>query len=281
MFRLFTRKTHRARTSSNKNQTQAKQDRSPVCLSKKLEGNIQILRESLGQSSDVIIRDMKINSNSNVDAAVVYIDGLVDRDLLNRDILQPLMFNLQLIRDNVSQNRSNLIDFIKSSVLTVGQITETEDIDRVISEVLSGHIAILAEGVTRALLIDAKGWKERSIEEPKNEVSIRGPKDSLTETLRTNTALLRRKIRDPRLTFESLQIGERSKTDVAVAYIKGITPDNLIEEINQRLKRIDTDAILDVGYIEQFIEDSPASLFPTVGISERLNNYGFPHSYDS
>jgi len=269
MFRLFTRKTHRARTSSNKNQTQAKQDRSPVCLSKKLEGNIQILRESLGQSSDVIIRDMKINSNSNVDAAVVYIDGLVDRDLLNRDILQPLMFNLQLIRDNVSQNRSNLIDFIKSSVLTVGQITETEDIDRVISEVLSGHIAILAEGVTRALLIDAKGWKERSIEEPKNEVSIRGPKDSLTETLRTNTALLRRKIRDPRLTFESLQIGERSKTDVAVAYIKGITPDNLIEEINQRLKRIDTDAILDVGYIEQFIEDSPASLFPTVGISER------------
>jgi len=269
MFRLFTRKTHRARTSSNKNQTQAKQDRSPVCLSKKLEGNIQILREALGQSSDVIIRDMKINSNSNVDAAVVYIDGLVDRDLLNRDILQPLMFNLQLIRDNVSQNRSNLIDFIKSRVLTVGQITETEDIDRVIADVLTGHTAILAEGATQALLIDAKGWKGRSIEEPKNEVSIRGPKDSLTETLRTNTALLRRKIRDPRLTFESLQIGERSKTDVAVAYIKGITPDNLIEEINQRLKRIDTDAILDVGYIEQFIEDSPASLFPTVGISER------------
>lgn len=245
------------------------QHSSPVYLSKDLEKNLQILREALGQSSDVIIRDMKISSNTNIDAAVIYIDGLVDKGLLNDNILQPLMFNLQLIKDNVNQNRLSLIDFIKSSVLTVGQITGTEDIDRVVSDVLTGQTAILLEGVTQALLIDTKGWQARSIEESKNEVSIRGPKDSFTETLRTNTALLRRKIRDPRLTFQSLQIGERSKTDVAVAYIKGITPDDLITEINQRLKRIDTDAILDAGYIEQFIEDSPKSLFPTVGSTER------------
>jgi len=245
------------------------QHSSPVYLSKSLEKNLQVLRETLGQSSDVIIREMKIDSNSNVDAAAIYIDGLADRDLVNHDILQPLMFNLQLIKGDVSQNRPSLIDFIKSSVLTVGQITETENMDTVIPAVLSGSAAILVEGVTQTLLIDAKGWKARSIEEPKNEVSIRGPKDSFTETLRTNTALLRRKIRDPRLTFQSLQIGERSKTDVSVAYIKGITQDNLIEEINQRLKRIETDTILDVGYIEQFIEDSPVTLFPTVGTSER------------
>lgn len=245
------------------------QHSSSVYLSKDLEKNLQILREALGQSSDVIIRDMKISSNTNIDAAVIYIDGLVDKGLLNDNILQPLMFNLQLIKDNVNQNRLSLIDFIKSSVLTVGQITVTEDIGRVISDVLTGQTAILLEGVTQALLIDTKGWQARSIEEPKNEVSIRGPKDSFTETLRTNTALLRRKIRDPRLTFQSLQIGERSKTDISVAYIKGITPDDLITEINQRLKRIDTDAILDAGYIEQFIEDSPKSLFPTVGSTER------------
>lgn len=245
------------------------QHSSSIYLSKNLEGNLQILREALGQSSDVIIRDMKISSNSNVDAAVIYIDGLVDRDLLNHDILQPLMFNLQLIKDNISKNHSSLIDFIKSSVLTVGQITGTEDIDQVISDVLIGHTAILVEGATQALLIDAKGWESRNIDESKNEVSIRGPKESFTETMRTNTALLRRKIRDPRLTFQSLQIGKRSKTDVSVAYIKGITPDNLIEEIKQRLKRIDTDAILDAGYIEQFIEDNPTSLFPTVGNTER------------
>jgi len=255
--------------NNNPNNASGQHGFRPVYLSKDLVRNLQIFREALGQSSDVIIRDMKIGTNSNVDAAVIYIDGLVDRDLVNHDILQPLMFNLQLIKDNLSQSNSSLIDFIKTSVLNVGQITETEDTNRVISDVLSGNAAILIEGVTQVLLIDGKGWKARSIEEPKNEVSIRGPRDSFTETLRTNTALLRRKIRDPRLTFQSLQIGERSKTDVSVTYIKGITPDNLIEEINQRLKRIDTDTIPDVGYIEQFIEDSPLSLFSTVGTSER------------
>lgn len=269
MFRLLSKKMRRWRISSSDNQTQAKQNSLPRYLSKNLEGNLQILRDTLGQSSDVVIRDMKISSNSNVDAAVIYIDGLVDRNLVNHDILQPLMFNLQVIKDNVSQKHSSLIDFIKSSVLTVGQISGTENIDIVISGILSGKTAILAEGVNQALLIDTKGWETRNIEEPTSEVSMRGPKDSFTETLHTNTALLRRKIRDPRLTFQSLQIGERSKTGVVVAYIKGITPDNLISEINQRLKRIDTDAILDIGYIEQFIEDSPLTLFPTVGITQR------------
>ena len=263
------KKLHFKRMSKDMDKKAAGQFSSAVSLSKNLEENLRILREALGSSNDVIIRDMKISSDSNVDAAVIYIDGLVDRGLLNHDILRPLMFNLQLIKDNLSHNHTSLIDYIKSSVLTVGQITVVQDIDIVISKVLTGHIAILAEGVTRALLIDAKGWETRRIEEPKNELSVRGSKESFTETLRTNTALLRRRIRDPRLTFESLQIGERSKTDVSIAYVKGITPESLIEEINQRLQRIDTDSILDVSYIEQFIEDSPSSLFPTVGSSER------------
>ncbi len=255
--------------SKHNDKNAAKHHSTSVSLSKNLEENLKILREALGSSNDVIIREIKISPHSNVDAAVIYIDGLVDRNLLNHDILQPLMFNLQIIKDNASHNHTSLIDYIKSSVLNVGQITVVQDIDRVIAQVLTGHIAILAEGVSRALLIDAKGWETRRIEEPKNELSVRGSKESFTETLRTNTALLRRKIRDPHLTFQSLQIGERSKTDLSIVYIKGITPENLIEEINQRLQRIDTDTILDVSYIEQFIEDSPNSLFPTVGSSER------------
>ena len=247
----------------------AEKKASPVNLSRKLEDNLKNIRDILGQSSDIIIREMKIGSDAKVDAAIIYVDGLVDKDVINRDILQPLMFNLQLVKDKVGQNHSSLLGYIKSSVLTVGQIEADCNIDSVIGRVMTGYTAILAQGSTQALVIDTKGWEKRGIESPTNEISMRGPKDSFTETMRINTALLRRKIRDPHLTFERLQIGQRSKTDVAVAYIKGIAPDNLIEEINQRLKRIDTDAILDIGYIEQYIEDSPSSLFPTVGASER------------
>jgi len=268
VFRLLRRNLLK-RTSDHKAEAKAAHDYAHIKLETKLDDNLNRIRNILGESNDVIIRDMKIGPNSNIHAAVVYIDGLVERNLVNHDILQPLMFNLPLIKDNVSQKHTSLLEFFKSTVLTVGQIAEAGDIGSIISAVLSGNIAILAEDTTKALLIDAKGWEKRSIEEPGNEVSIRGPKESFTETMRTNTALLRRKIKDPGLTFQNLQIGERTKTYVTVAYIKGITPENLIKEINQRLNRIDTDSILDVGYIEQYIEDAPKSLFPTVGTSER------------
>lgn len=264
------KKLHFQRMFKHDHTKAAGMSHSPLFLSENLDSNLRTLRGVFGQSGDVIVREMKISPDSNVvDAAVVYIDGLVDRELVNRDILQPLMFNLQIIRDKVRQNHAGLINFIEASVLTVGQINATEEVDRIISGVLAGNSAVLVNGSAQGLLIDAKGWEMRSIEEPTNEVSIRGPKESFTETLRTNTALLRRKIRDPHLTFQTLQVGQRSKTDVAVAYIKGIAPDTIIEEIMQRLNRIDTDTILDSGYIEQFIEDSPLSLFPTVGSTER------------
>lgn len=269
LVRLLKKKLRSGRGSKHNEQVKSDQDHSPVNLSGKLEDDLEIIRAVLGPSNDVVIREMKISSGPKVDAAVIFIDGLVDRDLLSDDILKPLMFNLQLIRDKAEENHSGLLDFVKSSVLTVGQIVAVNDIDRIISGVMSGNAAILAEGATQALVIDIKGWETRSIESPTNEISIRGPRDSFTETLRINTALLRRKIRDPHLTFEHIQIGQRSETDVVVAYIKGITADNIIEEIKQRLQQINADAILDSGYIEQFIEDGPTSFFPTVGNSER------------
>ena len=269
MFRLLTKKMRHWQTSSSENQAKAKQNPASIDLSRNLDNNLNDIRNILGQSSDVIIHKMKIGSHGTLDAAIIYIDGLVERNLVNQDILRPLMLHMQMIEDDTERKHSNLLEFIQTSVLTAGDVGPLKDITSVINGVLAGNTAILIEGVNQALVINLRGWETRSLEEAKNELAIRGPRVGFNETLRTNTALLRRIIRDPRLTFDSLQIGERTKTDVSVAYIKGIAKDSLIEEVKQRLKRINTDAILDVGYIEQFIEDKPASLFSTIGNSER------------
>ena len=269
MFRLLSKKLGILSSPKSKDQTKAEQNAAPIDLSRNLEDNLNNIRNILGQSSDVIIHKMKIGSHGTLDAAIIYIDGLVERNLVNQDILRPLMFHMQTVDNDTEMKHSNLIDFIQTSVLTVGDVAPMKDIAGVTSSVLSGNTTILFEGVNQALVINLRGWETRSLEEAKNELAIRGPRVGFNETLRTNTALLRRIIRDPRLTFDSLQIGERTKTDVSVAYIKGIAKDSLIEEVKQRLKRIDTDAILDVGYIEQFIEDSPSSFFSTIGNSER------------
>ncbi|HWP96846.1 MAG TPA: spore germination protein [Syntrophomonadaceae bacterium] len=257
------------RSPKSKNQREAEKNSSPIALSRDLDDNLNDIRNILGQSSDVIIHKMKIGSHGTLDAAIIYIDGLVERNLVNQDLLRPLMFHMQMVENEPERNHSRLLEFIQTSVLTAGDVGPLKDITSVTSAVLAGNTAILVEGETEALGINLRGWENRSLEEAKNESAIRGSRVGFNETLRTNTALLRRIIRDPGLTFDSVKIGQRTKTDVNIAYIKGITKDSLIEEVKQRLKRIDTDAILDVGYIEQFIEDKPSSFFSTIGNTER------------
>jgi spore germination protein KA len=250
-------------------QEEAEQDPAPVYLSKNLDDNLNKIRNILGQSSDVIIHKLRMGSHGTIDAGIVYIDGLVEKARINQDILQPLMFNMQLAEGDNKRKHSDILGFIQSSVLTAADSALLKDISGVTDAVLSGNTVILIDGVNQALNINLRGWEIRSLEEPKNELAIRGPRLGFNETLRVNTALLRRIIRDPRLTFESLRIGQRSKTDVNIVYIKGLVDDGLIDEIKQRLNRIKTDVILDSGYIEQYIEDNPASLFPQVGNTER------------
>jgi spore germination protein KA len=125
------------------------------------------------------------------------------------------------------------------------------------------------DGVAEVLVLSTVGWEKRAIEEPPSEVVVRGPREGFTETLRTNTALLRRKIRNPNLTFEIMNIGKQTKTEVCIVYIRGIAYDSLVAELKRRLQRIKTDSILESGYIEEFIEDAPFSIFETVDYTER------------
>lgn len=125
------------------------------------------------------------------------------------------------------------------------------------------------DGFAQCLILGSKGYEKRSVDQTDNEVVVRGPKESFTENMRTNTALLRRKVRNPGLMVETIRLGKRTETPVALVYIKGLTPEDLLTEIRRRLSTIDTDCILDSGYIEQYIEDAPFSVFPTIGHTEK------------
>ncbi|MDD4263203.1 MAG: spore germination protein, partial [Firmicutes bacterium] len=97
----------------------------------------------------------------------------------------------------------------------------------------------------------------------------RGPRESFTEALRINTSLIRRKIINPNLVFESVTLGKVTKTAVNIVYIKGLAKENLVQEVRRRIKEIDVDGIFDTGYIEQLIEEHPYSPFATTGYTEK------------
>ena len=100
---------------------------------------------------------------------------------------------------------------------------------------------VLVDGVDQLMMFDCKGWQMRSISEPQTEPSLYGPKDCFTETIRTNTATIRRRIKDPNLRFDAHVIGTVTQSDVFVTYIEGIANPEVIKDVNKRIASIDID----------------------------------------
>lgn len=233
-----------------------------------LKKNLNTLRDILGSSNDVIIREFAFGHKRQINGALIFIDGLTDKNVINESIIKPLMYDSRLICMEESLEVDN-INIIRATMLSVGNVEQVASMNEVIDRCLYGDTIFLIDGSKEALVISTRGWETRGVEEPKTESVVRGPREGFSETLRTNTTLLRRKIKNPDFTLETMKIGKRTRTNVCIAYLKGVVNPRLIEEIRRRLKRINTDAILESGYIEQFIEDAPFSIFPTVANSEK------------
>lgn len=234
-------------------------------LSSELEANLETLRAILGESADLVIRRFNLQASQGELAALVYIDGLTDVNTINQSVLDPLMSP----PPKGNGNSNSVIAKVESTVLHAAGVAKVQKQAELVDAVLAGAVALLIERQATALLISAQGWEKRAIQEPETEVILKGPREGFTENLRTNTALLRRRIGNPALTFEKMTVGQKTRTQLNIAYLKGVTPDKLVEEVRRRIRRINTDAILAEGFIEQFIEDAPFSPFSTVGYTER------------
>ncbi|WP_379135693.1 spore germination protein [Paenibacillus sp. sgz500958] len=231
-----------------------------------LQANLQELRKRVGNSADVIFREFTNESLNSLSMALVYVDGLVNSETVNRDVMQPLMEHTLKGATNPGMEPFTLV---KDLILPVGGVKECVTIEPLLSLLFNGHTLILLDGVNKALTADTIGWEKRSINEPTSQGVIRGPKEGFTENLRTGTALLRRKLKTPDLRIEQYKIGERTQTGLALIYIEGLASEQVLSEIRRRLDSIHTDAILESNYIEEFIQDGGMTPFPTIQNTER------------
>lgn len=242
-------------------------ERPEFVLSSDIDQNLTRFREIFGGSNDIIIREIAFGQDPQVRGIIMFVDGLVDKATINLSIIKPLMYDLRIIR---SEGKYRVdIEQIKNTLLSVGEIKQTPIIDQLVNGCLSGETILVVDGLTEGYSISTRAWENRGVQEPQTESVVRGPREGFCETLRINTSLLRRKIKNPNFIMESLELGKRTKTSVCIAYLKDIIDPALIAEIKLRLSRINTDSILESGYIEQFIEDAPYSIFSTVANSEK------------
>ncbi len=241
----------------------------PETITGRLAADLRTMEGHLGGSDDIVFREMRIGSGLRHQAALIYTDGLADKTMVQEHLMRSIMLELRMTYPNCRLHPAQAFGVIRDAALTMAEIRETRQVEELVVAVLSGETVFLLDGYAGGLILSTRGWPKRSLEEPATEAVIRGSREGFIETLRSNTALVRRRIRDPHLKVRTLKVGRRTKTDVAVLYIDGVVNPRLVEEVHRRLKDIDIDGILESGYIEQLVEENPMSPFPTMIVTER------------
>lgn len=193
--------------------------------------NMLLLEEALRVSAsfDVVSRDLSIAEQP---AGIVFIDGFVKDETMAK-MLQAFFTIKKQDRDALSSAAAFAARFVSYTEVEVAS-----DVDTVVSAVLSGQLALVLEGYDEVILIDARTYPVRSVGEPEADRVLRGSHDGFVETLVFNTALIRRHLRDPRLTMEYLQIGSVSKTDVVMCYMDGIVSQKHLKKLREKLQSI-------------------------------------------
>lgn len=237
---------------------------------KDLDNRLALVKETLGESSDIIIRKFS-SGNNKVQMAVIFIDGLADKNMISSSIITPIQSDLLLRPHLKILTSGNALELIQEHIAPVGEMSTVPDLTQAIKSVLSGDTALLVDGEEKVLVLGTRQWQMRTVSEPETEAAVRGPREGFTETMRVNTSLLRRRIRHEKLRFETMKAGRRTGTDIVLAYIEDIVNPRVLEEVRRRIAAIDTDSILESGYIEEFIEDSPFSVFPQIEHTERVD----------
>ena len=227
--------------------------------------NIKRMDELLhyGDSFDLIKRDMTVKGKRLV---MYYIDGFVKGGEIQR-----LMLHFITLTDFGDGSPGAAQKFADENVPTV-EVDVTDSVDSVITMVLSGCTALFSEGFGgECIIIDARSYPAREATEPENDRVMRGSRDGFVETLIFNTAMLRRRIRDPRLTVQYICCGRSSRTDIALCYMKDKADTDYVRLLKEKLTSMDTDA-LTMGHesiAETLIRKRWYNPFPKIRTTER------------
>jgi spore germination protein KA len=231
-----------------------------------LNENVGIIQKIIQPSVDFHKRDFVFQGEKECQGACFYTEGLV-----NEINIQKILKSLVILSPQLEKAISgrHLTEKLKTHLMVNSGIKEISTFQEGVDAILSGDTLLLIDYCNEALVVSTKGWETRSISPPEAEAVVRGPRDGFTENIRTNTAHVRRRIRDPLLRFDPMVIGTKTRTDINIAYIEGTVKENLVNEVKNRLQSIKIDGILESGYIEELIEDAPLSPFPTIQSTER------------
>ena len=233
-------------------------------FTKDYESNISLIDKELrvDKSFDIVCRNFVFAEKR---AKLYYIDGLVKDDSMVK-VIQ----GMQALTTDKVAGVKDARDFVNRFVSYI-ETDVSGDIDTVKTFVLSGALCIFIEGYEQAIIIDARTYPARSVGEPENDKVLRGAHDGFTETLIFNTALLRRRMRNPELTIEYMNLGSSSHTDTVICYLNDKVDKKALESIRKKIKNIKVKnlAMGQATLAETLLTKQHFNPFPKVRYTER------------
>lgn len=232
-------------------------------ISDDITKNLIDLRSVTGNTMDLNVMEINIGG---VDCAVVTIEAMVSTSSMAELIFRPLM-EFKVPKNQPAQGifnlctRQSLFANERKIICSYGDIMQL---------LFSGFAVILINTIPRAIAYGVQGFDKKSISEPTSERNVMGSQEAFAEVIRTNISLIRRRIKNPALRFEMLQIGEKSSTDVCIVHMAGKAPQKVVDRVRKKLKNIKMDTVIASGYIKPFLEEKNGqNLFSGIGTTER------------
>ena len=234
-----------------------------IALSGELEKDIALFKEIFKKDAVLRVKKLKLKYGTELECALIYLDGMVDSEQLNDAVIKPLLTT------TITPNGTPFSRYIAEQVLFARDVKTLRDLYDMLSGILYGEAVILIDSSKDALSVDAKGWRTRGIKEPEDERILQGPREGFEEAALLNLAMIRRKLQTPDLCFEMLKVGRRSNTMVFICYLDSLASPKTVSEIKRRIEKIDIDGILDSNYLTEQIRSNKFSIFKTSGTTER------------
>ena len=234
-----------------------------IGLSRSLEKNIAVIKQLFADVDILRLRHIENNHDIRLKYCIVYCEGVVEADTINKSIIKPLMLS------DPEEPGGYLIDTLMNHVLQINDVEKTDNLVSIINAISYGETVLFVDGTAQAVILNTKSITLRSITEPENEKALSGPHEGFSEGIMTNLSLVRRKVRTHELKMKFRTFGKRTQTQVCICYMESIVNKQILEELYRRLDKIEIDAVLDSNYLTELIKDGRLSPFRTIGYTER------------
>ena len=234
---------------------------SPVSLRRSLFENMVKIQGEIGDSDDFIYREFE---SCGYKFACLSMENMIDKEQMNKQVIEKIT-----AARNLPDNPEERFIKVESCISTSPDQKRILDFESLYHSLMSGCAILLSDGMAAALIISVQNFPSRSVNDPQNEVMARGSNEGFTEVLKDNMAMVRRRLKTTQLKFEVTQVGEKSKTDVAICYLADTVDKKILRDVKRRINSIEIDSVMESGYIQPFLDTNNMSIFPSVGNTER------------